>query len=44
VVFTAKVITWAALLLLALIIEAALIIKVFQIEFMRTSATASYLS
>jgi hypothetical protein len=37
VVFAAKVITWAALLLLAAIIESALVIKVFQIEFLTHS-------
>ena len=41
VVFAAKVITWAALLLLAAIIESALVIKVFQIEFLTSSAHAA---
>jgi len=32
-VFTAKVITWTALILLVLVIELALVIKVFHLEF-----------
>lgn len=36
-VFTAKVITWTALILLALIIEAALVFKVFHLEFVASA-------
>jgi hypothetical protein len=40
VVFSAKIITWAALLALAVIVEGTLVIKVAQVEFSALAAHA----